>query len=110
MEPRLAPVDLQGHVVSGPKQACALSPPTGDSPEVHLLLLLLSRFSRVQLCAAPETAAHQALLSSVQSLTPRGEDGAQSPLGTQLLSQPVSLCPRFTCCSRQRCVETLEML
>ena len=24
-----------------------------------LLLLLLSRFSRVQLCAAPETAAHQ---------------------------------------------------
>ena len=28
-----------------------------------LLLLLLSRFSRVQLCATPETAAHQALLS-----------------------------------------------
>ena len=26
----------------------------------HELLLLLSRFSRVQLCAAPETAAHQA--------------------------------------------------
>ena len=26
----------------------------------HLLLLLLSRFSRVRLCAAPETAAHQA--------------------------------------------------
>ena len=25
-----------------------------------LLLLLLSRFSRVRLCAAPETAAHQA--------------------------------------------------
>ena len=25
-----------------------------------LLLLLLTRFSRVQLCAAPETAAHQA--------------------------------------------------
>ena len=23
-------------MVSGPKQACALSPPTGDSPEVHL--------------------------------------------------------------------------
>lgn len=50
------------------------------------------------------------LLSSVQNLTPHGEDGAQSPLGTQLLSQPVSLCPRFTCCSRRRCVETLEML
>ena len=28
-----------------------------------LLLLLLSRFSRVQLCATPETAAHQAPLS-----------------------------------------------
>lgn len=25
-----------GPVVSGPKQACALSAPTGDSPEVHL--------------------------------------------------------------------------
>ena len=29
----------------------------------ELLLLLLSRFSRVQLCATPETAAHQAPLS-----------------------------------------------
>ena len=28
-----------------------------------LLLLLLSRFSRVQLCATPQTAAHQAPLS-----------------------------------------------
>ena len=28
-----------------------------------LLLLLLSRFSRVRLCATPETAAHQAPLS-----------------------------------------------
>ena len=28
-----------------------------------LLLLLLSRFSRVQLCVTPQTAAHQALLS-----------------------------------------------
>ena len=28
-----------------------------------LLLLLLSRFSRVRLCATPQTAAHQALLS-----------------------------------------------
>ena len=27
---------------------------------VSLLLLLLSRFSRVRLCATPETAAHQA--------------------------------------------------
>ena len=29
----------------------------------HTLLLLLSRFSRVQLCATPQTAAHQAPLS-----------------------------------------------
>ena len=28
-----------------------------------LLLLLLSRFSRVRLCATPQTAAHQAPLS-----------------------------------------------
>ena len=33
------------------------------SNPVLLLLLLLSRFSRVQLCATPETAAHQAPLS-----------------------------------------------
>ena len=32
-------------------------------PLVKLLLLLLSRFSRVRLCATPETAAHQAPLS-----------------------------------------------
>ena len=30
---------------------------------LHLLLLLLSRFSRVWLCATPETAAHQVPLS-----------------------------------------------
>ena len=30
---------------------------------ILLLLLLLSRFSRVRLCATPETAAHQAPLS-----------------------------------------------
>ena len=35
-------------------QILALANPT------HLLLLLLSRFSRVQLCATPEMAAHQA--------------------------------------------------
>ena len=30
-------------------------------PGIHaLLLLMLSRFSRVRLCATPETAAHQA--------------------------------------------------
>ena len=30
---------------------------------LHLLLLLLTRFSRVRLWATPQTAAHQALLS-----------------------------------------------
>ena len=30
------------------------------SPSSSMLLLLLSRFSRVRLCATPETAAHQA--------------------------------------------------
>ena len=30
------------------------------TPEGLLLLLLLSRFSRVRLCATPQTAAHQA--------------------------------------------------
>ena len=38
-----------------------LSPKVSKLPRVtQLLLLLLSRFSRVQLCATPETAAHQA--------------------------------------------------
>ena len=36
-----------------------------------LLLLLLSRFSRVRLCATPETAAHQALLSLVAQAVKR---------------------------------------
>ena len=35
----------------------------GHIREGLLLLLLLSRFSRVRLCATPETAAHQAPLS-----------------------------------------------
>ena len=42
-------------------------PGTDDKDQVYvyytMLLLLLSRFSRVHLCAAPETAAHQAPLS-----------------------------------------------
>ena len=33
------------------------------SPVLSLLLLLLSRFSRVRLCATPEMTAHQAPLS-----------------------------------------------
>ena len=35
-------------------------PVTLSRQEYWLLLLLLSRFSRVRLCATPETAAHQA--------------------------------------------------
>ena len=35
----------------------------GTDSYAYLLLLLLSRFSRVRLCATPETAAHQAPLS-----------------------------------------------
>ena len=31
-----------------------------NQPALTLLLLLLSRFSRVRLCATPQTAAHQA--------------------------------------------------
>ena len=34
-----------------------------DKPSEVLLLLLLSHFSRVRLCATPEMAAYQALLS-----------------------------------------------
>ena len=33
---------------------------TERSTDIYILLLLLSRFSRVRLCATPETAAHQA--------------------------------------------------
>ena len=35
----------------------------GFALDLLLLLLLLSRFSQVQLCATPETEAHQAHLS-----------------------------------------------
>ena len=34
-----------------------------DLSQVYILLLLLSRFSRVRLCATPQMAAHQAPLS-----------------------------------------------
>ena len=46
---------------------CVITMPGGEEKEnrakeifEELLLLLLSRFSRVRLCATPETAAHQA--------------------------------------------------
>ena len=34
-------------------------------PLIQLLLLLLSRFSRVRLCVSPETAAHQAPIPGI---------------------------------------------
>ena len=39
-----------------------LAPP-GKPSKIIIISLLLSRFSRAQLCVTPETAAHQALLS-----------------------------------------------
>ena len=45
-----------------PRHASWEARPGGDFHPL-LLLLLLSRFSRVQLCATPWTAAHQAPLS-----------------------------------------------
>ena len=41
-------------------QTGALYQPRGEDGEGDGLLLLLSRFSRVRLCATPQTAAHQA--------------------------------------------------
>ena len=43
-------------------ESCPLTSPGSltRSPSLFFLLLLLSRFSRVWLCATPETAAHQA--------------------------------------------------
>ena len=38
-------------------------PRLGRSPGKGMLLLLLSRFSRIRLCVTPSTAAHQAPLS-----------------------------------------------
>ena len=40
-----------------------ITEPPGKPVTTLLLLLLLSRFSRVQLCVTPQTAAHQAPLS-----------------------------------------------
>ena len=45
-----------------------------------MLLLLLSRFSRVQLCTTPQTAAHQALLSL-------GSPGKNTGVGCHFLLQ-----------------------
>ena len=47
----------------------------GHIREGLLLLLLLSRFSRVRLCATPETAAHQAPPSLGFSITEKTRNG-----------------------------------
>ena len=46
-----------------PRRASWEARPGGDFHPLLLLLLLLSRFSRVRLCVTPWTAAHQAPLS-----------------------------------------------
>ena len=51
--PCLPPVNL-------PNPAIEPRSPASQTDSLPLLLLLLSRFSRVRLCATPETAAHQA--------------------------------------------------
>ena len=52
---------LGGGEGQGSPECCNLwSCKESDTTEQLLLLLLLSRFSRVRLCATPETAAHQA--------------------------------------------------
>ena len=48
---------------AGDERDAGSTPGWARSPEEEMLLLLLSRFSRVRLCATPWTAAHQALLS-----------------------------------------------
>ena len=45
--------------VYGTESLCR-TPETTQDCQSTLLLLLLSRFSRVRLCATPQTAAHQA--------------------------------------------------
>ena len=47
----------------GPSQYPGIQEDPGQSTYWLLLLLLLSRFSCVRLCATPEMAAHQALPS-----------------------------------------------
>ena len=51
---------------------------TFEWPKCPMLLLLLSRFSRVRLCATPETAAHQA----PPSLADAGKDWRREEKGT----------------------------
>ena len=60
---------------------------------MHLLLLLLSRFSRVRLCATPQTAAHQAPPSMGFS---RQESWSGVPLPSPVmhLSYPQTTLPR----------------
>ena len=56
----------------------------------HSSMLLLSHFSRVRLCATPQTAAHQASLSLGFS---RQEHWSGVPLSSLLLKSRSPLCP-----------------
>ena len=59
---------------------------------INMLLLLLSRFSRVRLCATPQTAAHQALLSLGFS---RQEHWSRLPFPSPMASLVAQNLPRF---------------
>ena len=69
--PRAVP-RTQGVSHYGGDYYLALHLPSGPSrrviPRMQMLLLLLSRFSHVRLCATPYTAAHQALVNSKSKL------------------------------------------
>ena len=87
---------LRGLVFS-PSSSTTPSSQQTTSPMLllRLLLLLLSHFSRVRLCATPETAAHQA---------PWGSPGKNTGVGCHCLlqcmkvkseSEVAQLCPTF---------------
>ena len=64
--PLLLPTPESGQLSRTMTQVCSpffMKWPSNQNAIRVLLLLLLSRFSRVQLCATTETAAHQAPLS-----------------------------------------------
>ena len=69
-------------------------PRINETKKVLLLLLLLSRFSRVRLCATPKTAAYQASLSIANSWSSLKLMSIESvmPSSHLFLCQPFSSC------------------
>ena len=58
---------------------------TASTPLLHQLLLLLSHFSRVRLCATPQTAAHR-LWGAIDRLSrPWGSPGKNTGVGCHCL-------------------------